>query len=140
MNNNLHVPSSFTKCLWLTALAMSLLSNPVSSVPTAPVEKTTIVSTVGGSDSWYAPDRGYYLKTVTVYRGSATGNMNGLSMEFCPASGSCVTNFYGQSTSGTANSLSITQIVTQVKFCCVAVLSAKGVNYMIFTLLDGSTI
>ena len=139
MNNNLPVPSSFSKWFWLTALAISLLSNPVSPVPTVPVEKTTIVSTLGGSDSWFAPDRGYLLKNVTVYRGGITGNMNGMLMEFCPASGSCVTNIYNAN-SGTANSLPVTQIVTNVKFCCVVSAGQKTLNYMVFTLLDGSTI
>jgi hypothetical protein len=139
MNNNLPVPSSFSKWFWLTALAISLLSNPVSPVPTVPVEKTTIVSTVDGSNSWYAPDRGYLLKTVTVYLGYIPGNMNGMSMEFCPSTGSCVSNMYN-SNSGTANSLSVTQIVTHVKFCCDERWFGKTLNYMVFTLLDGSTI
>jgi len=63
-----------------------------------------------------------------------------MSMEFCPASGSCVTNMYNAN-SGTANSLSVTQIVTHVKFCCDEQWwGGKTLNYMVFTLLDGSTI
>ena len=53
MQKNEKGASSFTKLFCLAVLTISLLTNPTSSVATAPVEKITAV--VGG-DSWYVPD------------------------------------------------------------------------------------
>ena len=56
MQKNEKGASSFTKLFCLAVLTISLLTNPTSSVATAPVEKIT---TAVGGDSWYVPNRGY---------------------------------------------------------------------------------